>query len=111
MSQKERDEKILEFFRAVFKSYDVKNDGTIETSKLGGILRSLGRLTEKEFLDNLIQRFDKEEKGTIEWNNKEFLMVVALMDVVDVNVISEPVFLAGFTTFDQVQFCHSKEKS
>ena len=102
MSHEERDGKILEVFKEMFKSYDVNDDGTIKTSELGDILRSLGRLTENEFLDNhLIKRFDEEGKGTIAWNNNEFLLLVALMDVVDVNTISEAFVMAGFKIFDQ----------
>merc|ERR1711936_358233 len=102
MSQKERDEKILEFFRAVFKKHDETNEGTIKTADLCEILGSLGRSTDMELLDNqLIKRFEEEGKGKIEWNTDEFLMMVALMDVVDVNAISDSVFEAGFKTFDQ----------
>ena len=65
MSHKERDAMILEVFKEMFKSYDVNDDGTIKTSESGEILRSLGRLTEKEFLDNhLIKRFDENRKGS-----------------------------------------------
>ena len=41
MSHKERDAMILEVFKEMFKSYDVNDDGTIKTSELGEILRSL----------------------------------------------------------------------
>ena len=43
MSETERDEKILEFFKNVFRSYDANNDGTINTAELGNVLKALGR--------------------------------------------------------------------
>ena len=70
-------------------------------------MRSLGRQTEKEFIDNhLIKRFDEEGKGTIAWNNNEILLIVDLMDVVDVNTISDAIFMGGFKIFDQVRHQH-----
>ena len=45
----------------------------------------------------------KIERGAIAWNNNEFLILVALMYVVDVNTIGEAFYLAGFKIFDQVR--------
>ena len=65
-------------------------------------------MAEKEFLDNhLIKSFDEEGKGTIAWNNNEFLLLVALVDVVDVTTVCEAFFMAGFKVFDQVRHQYS----
>ena len=107
MSEKQRDEKILDFFKNVFKTYDVNNDGTITTAELGNVLKALGRPSDSESVSNLIRRFDLDRSGKIDWNNGEFLLVIALLDVVDILQIDDFVFSAGFKTFDQVQFFNS----
>lgn len=102
MSETERDEKILEFFKNVFSSYDANNDGTINTAELGNVLKALGRPSDTDSVTNLIRRFDCDRSGKIDWNNGEFLLVIALLDVVDISLIDDFVFSAGFKTFDQV---------
>ena len=102
MSEKERDEKIMEFFKSVFKSYDVNNDGTINASELAKVLKALGRPSDTESVTNLIRRFDLDKSGKVDWSNGEFLLVIALLDVVDISLIDDFVFSAGFRTFDQV---------
>ena len=69
MSSKARDEKILEFFRNVLKSYDGNNDGSILSSELGSILSSLSRPADEESVANLVKRFDPDDSGKIVWNN------------------------------------------
>eukprot|EP00091_Calanus_sinicus_P005463 TRINITY_DN15900_c0_g1_i1.p1 TRINITY_DN15900_c0_g1~~TRINITY_DN15900_c0_g1_i1.p1 ORF type:complete len:122 (-),score=34.55 TRINITY_DN15900_c0_g1_i1:223-588(-) len=84
MSEKQRDEKILDFFKNVFKTYDVNNDGTITEAELGNVLKALGRPSDMESVGNLVRRFDLDKSGRIDWNNGEFLLVIALLDVVDI---------------------------
>ena len=55
MSEQQRDEKILDFFKNVFKTYDVNNDGTIATGELGNVLRALGRPSDTESVSNLVR--------------------------------------------------------
>ena len=102
MSEKQTDEKILDFFKNVFESYDVNNDGTITAEELGNVLKALGRPSDMESVSNLIRRFDLDKSGKINWNNGKFLLVIALLDVVDILQIDDFVFTAGFKTFDQV---------
>ena len=102
MSSKARDEKILEFFRNVLKSYDGNNDGSILSSELGSILSSLSRPADEESVANLVKRFDPDDSGKIVWNNEEMLLVIALMDVEDVSKIEDSVFAIGFKTFIKV---------
>ena len=101
MSENQRDEKILDF---LFKSYDLNNNGTITAAELGNVLKALGRPSDMESVSNLIRRFDLDRSGKIYWNNGEFLLVIALLDVVDILQIDDFVFTAGFKTFDQVTF-------
>ena len=103
MSEEQRDEKILDFFKNVFKFYDMNNDGTITTRELGDVLKALGRPSDTESVSNLIRKFDLDNSGKIDWNNGEFLLVIALLDVVDILQIDDFVFSAGFKTFDQVK--------
>ena len=102
MSEKERDEKILEFFRNVLKTYDVKNDGTIASAELANILAALSRPSDTESVAILVKRFDPNKSGKIAWNSEELLLLIALMDVEDVKKIEDSIFSVGFNTFDQV---------
>merc|ERR1711915_360607 len=77
------------------------NDGTISTSELGLVLKALGRPSDADSVSNLIRRFDLDKSGRIDWSNGEFLLVIAMLDVVDVSEIDDFVFTAGFKTFDQ----------
>ena len=96
------DHKILDFFKAVFATYDKNGDGTICTTELGSVLQALGRVLSEEKITELIEEFDSDHNGKIDWTNGEFLLVVAAVDVDDVNLIDDLVFSAAFRTFDQV---------
>ena len=96
------DEQVMDFFKAVFATYDKNDDGKIDTKELGGVLKALGRAASEEKLAELIEQFDFDQNGTLDWTNGEFLMVVATIDVVDVDMIDDLVFSAAFRTFDQV---------
>ena len=101
------DTKIMDFFKAIFSTYDKNGDGTIDTDELGIVLRALGRVASEEKLTELIEEFDADHNGKIDWTNGEFLLVVAAIDVADVNLIDDLVFSAAFRTFDQVHTCKS----
>merc|ERR1712198_782113 len=64
-------------------------------------LKALGRPSDADSVSNLIRRFDLDKSGRIDWSNGEFLLVIAMLDVVDVSEIDDFVFTAGFKTFDQ----------
>eukprot|EP00090_Calanus_glacialis_P004963 TRINITY_DN13775_c0_g1_i1.p1 TRINITY_DN13775_c0_g1~~TRINITY_DN13775_c0_g1_i1.p1 ORF type:complete len:104 (-),score=28.80 TRINITY_DN13775_c0_g1_i1:337-648(-) len=96
------DLQLIDFFKTVFATYDKNGDGTIDTTELGLVLRALGREASEEKLTELIEEFDVDHNGKLDWTNGEFLMVVAAIDVVDVNLIDDLVFSAAFRTFDQV---------
>ena len=98
-----RDQKILEFFKAVFATYDKNSDGTIDTNELGTVLKALGKVVSEEKLTELIEEFDFDHNGKIDWTNGEFLLVIAAIDVADVNLVDDLVFSAAFRTFDQVR--------
>ena len=49
MSHEERDAKILEVFKEMFKSYDVNDDGTIKTSELVEVREQLHGTTMSSF--------------------------------------------------------------
>jgi len=93
--------RILEFFSAVFSTYDHNKDGTIDTAELATVLRALGRKYDAQTVDDLIEKFDVDKNGKLDWNNGEFLSVIAAIDVVDVEGIDDLVFSAAFRTFDQ----------
>eukprot|EP00090_Calanus_glacialis_P004964 TRINITY_DN13775_c0_g1_i2.p2 TRINITY_DN13775_c0_g1~~TRINITY_DN13775_c0_g1_i2.p2 ORF type:complete len:166 (-),score=56.96 TRINITY_DN13775_c0_g1_i2:84-581(-) len=95
------DLQLIDFFKTVFATYDKNGDGTIDTTELGLVLRALGREASEEKLTELIEEFDVDHNGKLDWTNGEFLMVVAAIDVVDVNLIDDLVFSAAFRTFDQ----------
>ena len=104
MDPKERDEKILQFFKNVFKVHDVHNDGTIASKELGSILSALSRPSDTESVESLVRRFDPDDSGRIVWENQELLMVIALMDVEDSEKIDESIYSVGFKTFAKVRY-------
>ena len=106
-----RHEKILDFFRNVFKAHDVNNDDTIASKDLGSILAALSRLSDTESVVTLVKRFDPENSGKIVWNDEELLLVVALMDVEDANKIEDSIFSVGFKTFAMVTISYTSLSS
>ena len=103
MSSKERDEKILEFFRNVLKVHDVNKDGSIASKELGSVLATLSRPSNAESVATLVKRFDPDDSGNIVWNDEELLLVVALMDVEDAKKIEDSIFSIGFKIFAKVR--------
>lgn len=93
-------EQLMLFFANVFRGYDTNDDNTISSDELGKVLEGLGRPQTQQQLEQIIQKYDKDGNGRIDWNNGEFLAVVAAIDVTDVNKIDDLVFSAGFRTFD-----------
>ena len=104
MDPKERDEKILQFFKNVFKVHDGHNDGTIASKELGSILAALSCPSDTESVETLVRRFDPDDSGRIVWENQELLMVIALMDVEDSKKIDDSIYSIGFKTFAKVRY-------
>jgi len=100
MAQEESEDKILEFFKAVFSTYDTNRDGTIDVGELSGVLSALGRVAPNDKVEDLIERFDVDKSGRIEFGNGEFLGVIASIAVTSVKDIDDFVFSAAFRTFD-----------
>merc|ERR1711970_1602340 len=103
----ESDNKILEFYKAIFATYDKNGDGTIDTAELGVVLKALGRPASEEKLAELIKQFDVDQNGKLDWTNGEFLLVVATIDVADVEMIDDLIFSTAFRTFDQDADCRT----
>ena len=54
-------------------------------------------------MEDLIERFDVDKSGRIEFGNGEFLGVIASIAVTSVKDIDDFVFSAAFRTFDHVR--------
>lgn len=65
----------IDRFTAEFRSFDENGDGHISTLELEKILRNLNEYKDKKQLQHLIREVDKNENGTIEFN--EFLAVIS----------------------------------
>ena len=89
------------FFRIVFKTFDVSNDGKISSEEVGKVLSALGRPQDKETRQNLVNRYGGKA-GKVDWSNTEFLRDIAGYRVTNVNLVQEFVYSAAFSTFDQV---------
>jgi len=100
MAQEDSEDKILEFFKTVFSTYDSNKDGTIDVGELSRVLSALGRVAPKDKVEDLIKRFDVDLSGRIEFGNGEFLGVIASIAVTSVQDIDDFVFSAAFRTFD-----------
>ena len=101
MSNSIRDEKITEFFQSVFKSH-ANEEGKVTYDKLGKILTSLGRKIGEERIVKIKRKFDAEDSDVIDWNDPDFIMTVASLNVVSVKAIEDRVFSAAFKIFDMV---------
>ncbi|XP_045212366.1 neo-calmodulin-like isoform X2 [Mercenaria mercenaria] len=68
------DETIAEF-REAFSLFDKDGDGTITTSELGTVMRSLGQNPTEAELQDMINEVDADGNGTIDF--EEFLLMMA----------------------------------
>lgn len=94
MSEKLSDEQLDELKEA-FSIYDINKDGAITTRELGTVMRQLGHNpTEAELLE-MIKEVDKNNSGTISFN--EF---VALMSGKMKNDITDDDVREAFRVFD-----------
>ncbi|XP_061172578.1 calmodulin-A-like [Saccostrea echinata] len=78
MAQKEQiklsDEQVAEF-REAFNLFDKDGDGSITTTELGTVMRSLGQNPTESELQDMINEVDYDESGTIDFD--EFLQMMA----------------------------------
>merc|ERR1719350_2057672 len=93
MTTSVRDEKIALVFETVFEEH-AGDEGE-------EVLAILGRRVGKERVMKLKRKFDPEDKGVIDWKDRNFLMAVCSIGVSDVNSIPERVFSSAFKIFDQ----------
>ena len=101
MANSIRDEKITEFFQSVFKSH-MDDEGKVTYDKLGKILTSLGRKISGERILKIKKKFGVEDSDVIDWEDPDFIMTVASLNVVDVKAIDDGVFSKAFKIFDMV---------
>lgn len=62
-------------FKEAFMLFDKDEDGTISMSELGVVMRSLGQRPSETELRNMVDAFDQNGNGTIEFN--EFLQMMS----------------------------------
>ncbi|CAF0920360.1 unnamed protein product [Rotaria sordida] len=68
-------EEQIQEFRQAFRLYDKDSDGAISPKVLGSVMRTLGQNPTEDELKGLINEFDCEGKGLIDFN--EFLQMMA----------------------------------
>ena len=90
------------FYRNVFKTFDVANDGKMTAEEVGKVLTALGRPLGDKQLRNMTEKFVSEDKEEVDWSNAEFLEGVSDTKVSNVNLVEEFVLASAFSTFDQV---------
>ena len=73
MAEKLNDDQIQEFKEA-FTLFDKNGDGTILVKELGTVMRALGQNPTEAELQDMIKEVDKDNSGTIEFN--EFLTLM-----------------------------------
>lgn len=100
MTTSVRDEKIALVFETVFEE-QTSEEGEVKWDQLQEVLAILGRRVGKERVMKLKRKFDSEDKGVIDWKDRNFLMAVCSIGVSDVNSIPENVFSSAFKIFDQ----------
>ena len=65
-------------FKEVFFLFDKNEDGTINTSELGSVLKMLGEEAKDEVLEEMIRQADVNRNGTVEF--PEFLTMMSKKD-------------------------------
>ena len=60
--------------KAVFAQYDTNGDGTITSTELGTVLHSMGELTTKTDIQDMIRKVDLDGSGSIDF--PEFLVMM-----------------------------------
>ena len=65
-------------FKEVFFLFDKNEDGTINTSELGSVLKMLGEEAKDEVLEEMIKQADVNRNGTVEF--PEFLTMMSKKD-------------------------------
>ena len=61
----------LDLYSKAFRLFDDDQSGNISTDELGAVLRGVGKNVTEKQVEQLINEFDKDESGSLEW--KEFL--------------------------------------
>jgi calmodulin len=89
-------EEQLAEFKAAFRKFEKDQQGTVATTQLGLVMRSLGHNVSKADLQDMINRVDPDKKGTITF--PEFLMLMAPRIEHDV---SEEEIKEAFKAFDR----------
>ena len=54
-------------------------------------------------MEALIQKFDIDGSGRVDWANGEFLNIIASIGVTSISNIDDFIFSAAFRTFDHVR--------
>jgi len=53
--------------RQCFREFDINGDGTIDRKELDNVFKSMGKSFTKEELDRMISLADKDQSGTIDY--------------------------------------------
>jgi calmodulin len=93
---KKLDETQISEFKEAFSLFDKDGDGTISTKELGTVMRALGQNPTEAELGDMIAEVDKDNNGTIEFN--EFL---ALMEKKIGDNDTEEEIKEAFRVFDK----------
>ena len=101
MANSLRDKKITEFFTKVIKNH-ADDEGLVNFAKLDDILTSLGRKVSADRLFKIKKKLEKEGKDTIAFDDPNFIMTIASINVVDIGSIDEDVLNTAFKVFDMV---------
>jgi len=60
--------------RGCFREFDLNGDGTIDRAELDNVFKSMGKQFSKEELDRMISLVDKDQSGTLDY--EEFVKKV-----------------------------------
>ncbi|XP_072178277.1 calmodulin-like [Diadema setosum] len=74
-------EEQLKEFKDAFSHFDINGDGVISKEEFGNVVRMLGQNPTEEELKQVIEEFDEDENGVIDFN--EFIKLVSVIPFTD----------------------------
>ena len=88
-------EEQIENYKEAFLEYDKDGSGNINIKELGTVMRTLGENPTEDELQNLINKFDEDGNGTMEFTEFLCLMAAKVRENIHAAKVRENIHAAG----------------